>query len=81
MTSGYHLQTNEQCEHFDATLINMLSTLPEKPKCTWREQVPTLVHAYYCPRNNMTNFSLYYLMFGRKPCLPINIFLVQILLI
>ena len=33
------------CKHFNATLISMLGTLPEKPKSTWREQVPTLVHA------------------------------------
>ena len=71
-TSGYHPQTNEQCKHFNATLINMLQTLPEKPKCTWREQVPTLVHAYNCARNNVTDFSLYYLMFGWKPHLPID---------
>ena len=51
----------------------MLGTLPEKPKSTWWEQVPTLVHAYNCTRNNATGFSLYYLMFGRKPHLPIDI--------
>ena len=43
--TGYHPQTNGQCEHFKATLIYMLGTLPEKPKSTWREQVLTLVHA------------------------------------
>ena len=30
--SGYHHQTNGQCECFNATSINMLGTLPEKPK-------------------------------------------------
>ena len=62
-TSGYHLQTNGQCKHFNATLISMLGTLPKKPKSTWREQVPTLVHAYNCTRNNATGFSPYYLSF------------------
>ena len=71
--SGYHPQTNGQCEHFNATIISMLGTLPEKPKSTWREQVPTLVHAYNCTRSNATDFSPYYLMFGQKPCLPIEI--------
>ena len=72
-TSGYHPQTNGQCKHFNVTLINILGTLPEKPKSTWREQVPTLVHAYNCTRNNVTGLSPYYLMFGHKPCLPIDL--------
>ena len=71
--SGYHPQTTGQCEHFNATLINMLGTLPEKPKNTWRRQVTTLVHAYNCTKNNATDFSPYYLMFDRKPHLPIDI--------
>ena len=32
-----------------------------------------LVNAYNYTRNNVTDFSPYYLMFGRKPCLPIDI--------
>ena len=72
-TSCCFPQTKGQCEHFNATLINMLGTLPEKPKTTWREQVPTLVHPYNCTRNNVTGFSPCYLMFGQKPCSLINI--------
>ena len=72
MTSGYHPQTNGQCKDFNATLIIMLGTLPEKPKSTWREQVPMLVHTYNCTRNNANGFSPYYLMFGQKPHLPID---------
>ena len=72
-TSGYHPQTNDQCKHFNATLISMFGTLPKKPKSTWREQVPTLVHAYNCTRNSVTGFSPYYLMFGHKPHLPIDL--------
>ena len=71
--SGYHPQMNGQCKHFNPTLINMLGTLHEKPKSTWREQVPTLVHAYNCTRNNATGFSPYYLMLGQKPHLPIDL--------
>ena len=51
----------------------MLGTIPDKPKNTWREQVPTLVHAYNCTRNNATGFSPYYLMFGAEPHLPIDL--------
>ena len=49
-TSGYHPQTIDQCKHFIATLISMLGTLPKKPKSTWREQVPNLVHDYNCTK-------------------------------
>ena len=51
----------------------MLDTLADKPKSTWREQVPTLAHAYNCTRNNATGFSPYYLMFGWKTHLPIDL--------
>ena len=51
----------------------MLGTLPQKPKHTWREQVPTWVHAYNCTKNNATGFSPYYLMFGCKPCFSIDL--------
>ena len=72
-SSGYHPQTEEQCECLNVTLTNMVGTLLEKPKSTWREQVPTLVHAYNCTKNNVTDFSPYYLVFGQEPCLPNDI--------
>ena len=72
-TSGYHPSTNGQCKHFNVTLINMLGTLPKKPKITWREQVPTLVHTYNCTRNNATGFSPYCLTFGCKPHSPVDL--------
>ena len=70
---GYHSHTNGQCKRFNATLINMLGMLPGKLKSTWREQEPTFVHAYNCTRNDATDFSPNYLMFGRKPHLSIDI--------
>ena len=81
MTSGYHPQTNEQCEHFNVTLINMLGTLLDKPKSMWREQVPSLVQAYNCTRNNATGFSPYYLMLGRNHICQLIYSLGQTLLI
>ena len=51
----------------------MLGSLPEKPKSIWRGQVPTLVHAYNCTGNSATGLSPYYLMFGCKPHLPIDL--------
>ena len=63
-TSPYHPETNGQCEHFNATLINMLETLPTHAKKNWQEWVATLTHAYSCTISSVTGFSTYFLMFG-----------------
>ena len=76
-TSPYHLPTNGQCERFISTLINMLGTLPKEKKSEWQNHIGTLVHAYNCTQNSGMGFSPYYLMFGRQPCLPIDVALVS----
>ena len=70
-TSLYHPQTNDQCERFNSTLINMLGTLPSQ-KSEWKNHIGTLVLTYNCTQNSATRFSSYYLMYGRQPCLPID---------
>ena len=72
--SPYHPQTNGQCEWFNSTLINMLGTLPLNKKSSWRDMIPMLVHVYNCTRSTATGFSLYYLMNGQKPQLPVNLY-------
>ena len=74
-TSPYHLQTNGQCERFNSILINMLGTLPKEKKSRWKNHIGTLVHVYNCTWNSATGFSPYFLMFGRQPCLPVDIML------
>ena len=71
--SPYHLQTNSQCERFNSTLINMLGTLLKEKKSEWKNHIGTLVHAYNCIQNSATGFSPYFLMFGRQPCLPVDV--------
>ena len=68
-------------KHFNGTLINMLGTLPGKPKSTWREQVPTLVHAYNCTRNSATDLVLIISCLGGNHAYQLTYFLVQILVI
>ena len=63
-TSPYHPETNGQCECCNATLINMLGTLPIHAKKNWQEWVATLTHAYNCTVSSVTRFSPYFLIFG-----------------
>ena len=54
-------------------LSNMISMLASNDKQHWKVYLPTLVYAYNCTKNNAMDFSLYYLMYGYKPRLPIDI--------
>ncbi len=71
-TTPYHPQTNGMCERFNSTLLNMLGTLDPKDKEDWKSHVSTMCHAYNCTPHAATNYSPYYLMFGRHPRLPID---------
>ena len=51
----------------------MIGTLQDQDKSHWRDFVPTLVHAYNCTKNIATEFSPYYLMFGWKPKLHLDL--------
>ena len=53
----------------------MMRTLEEAEKSRWKYSLNKLIHAYNCTRNETTGYSLYYLMFGREPRLPINLIL------
>ena len=72
-TSPYHPQTNGQCEWFNSTLLNMLGTLTPEQKKDWKSYVRAMVHAYNCTGNTATGYCPYYLLFGRKSRVPIDV--------
>ena len=51
----------------------MIGTLETKDKQHWKDYLPTLMHAYNFTKNHAMDFSPYYLMYGWKPRLPIDI--------
>ena len=71
----YHPETDGLTARISQTVLAMLRTLPEKYKTSWKDHANNVIHAYNCTKHGTTGFSSYYLMFGRKPRLPIDIIL------
>ena len=74
-TAPYHPQTAGQTERMKQTILAMLKTLPEHHKTQRKNHINKLVHVCNCTKYSSTGYSLYYLMFGRVPHLPIDLVL------
>ena len=71
-TSPYHAQTNGQVEHMNQMIIRMIGKLEEDRKACWSEHLPELLLAYNATRSTVTGYSPYYLLFGRRPRIPVD---------
>ena len=71
-TLPYHAQTNGQVERMNQTIIRMIDKLEEDRKACWSEHLPELLLAYNATRSAVTGYSPYYLLFGRRPRIPVD---------
>ena len=71
-TSPYHAQTNGQVERINQTIIRMIGKLEEDKKACWSEHLPELLMAYNATCSAVTGYSPYYLLFSRRPRIPVD---------
>ena len=72
-TTPYHPQTNGSAERVHQTLQRMTGKLDLEKRKKWPAHIGSIIIAYNSMRSLVTGYSPYYLMFGRRPQLPIDL--------
>ena len=72
-TCPYRPQGNGQVERFNKALLNMIGTLNLKEKIDWTGKIQPLTHAYNCTSSQATGYSPFFLFYGRKPRIPLDV--------
>ena len=72
-TTPYHPQTNGSAERVHQTLQRMIGKLDPEKRRKWPAHIGSIIIAYSSTRSLVTGYFLYYLMFGRRPRLPIDL--------
>ena len=72
-TTPYHPQTDGSAERVHQTLQRMISKLdPEKCR-KWPEHIGSVLIAYNATRSQVTGYYRYFLMFGQRLQLPVDL--------
>ena len=72
-TTPYHPQTNRAAERVYQTLQCMIGKLKSEKRRKWPANIGSIIIAYNSTRSLVTGYSPYYLMFGQRPWLPIDL--------
>ena len=72
-TTPYYPQTNGAAERVHQTLQRMIGKLELEKRRKWPAHIGSIIIAYNSTRSLVTGYSPYYLMFGRRPQLPIDL--------
>ena len=73
-TTTYHTQCNGQLERFHQMLFQMIGKLAADKKAQCDQHLPELLQAYNSTRYVVMGYSTHYLMFGRRPRVPVDFF-------
>ena len=65
-TTPYHPQTNGSAERVHQTLQRMIGKLDLEKRRKWPEHIGSVLIAYNATRSLVTEYSLYFLMFGAE---------------
>ena len=71
-TTAYHPAGNGQCERFNKTLCSLLRSLNPKDRRRWPELIQHMVYIYNTTPHRITRVTPHFLMFGRRPTLPVD---------
>ena len=74
-TSPYHPQTNSAIKRVHQTLRRMIAKMDPEKRAKWPSHLGPILIAYNATRSLITGYLPYFLMFGCRPRLPVNLLL------
>ena len=72
-TTPYHPQSNGAVERVHQVLHRMIGKLDNKRRKKWPDHLGTITHAYNSTKSQVTGYSPYFLMMGRRAHLPVDL--------
>ena len=72
-TLPYHPQTNGTVERVHQKLRRMIAKMDPEKRAKWPSYLGPILIAYNATRSLITGYSPYFLMFGHRPRLPVNL--------
>ena len=76
-TSPYHPGSDGQVERFNCILLDMLATSAKDHPWSWEHHLRKVCFAYNTSVHSTTEFTPYYLLFGRQAVLPAGLMFSQ----